>query len=169
MTLQYKVMYANMRLPTSSRGQLRHHEVSPSSRSVSRNWASVEIDVNLVNRHQIGESASNFLTSSATRSSSLGSSDSGEGGGFAWSLSGFIPMTIQVRFSSRFKSDMHIPSQKRRKGTGHSLVVFLTTWSAHHFKRVLASSATSPTLNPTSLMLTGYAHPVAEETEEHWW
>ena len=47
MTLQYKVMYANMRLPTSSRGQLRHHEVSPSSRSVSRNW------------RQFGESASN--------------------------------------------------------------------------------------------------------------
>ena len=61
-----------------------------------------------------------------------------------------VSASIKVRLSSRQVwcwPDMHIPSQKRQRGTGHCLVVFLTTWSAHHFKRVLArSSPPSPSI-----------------------
>ena len=70
---------------------------------------------------------------------------------------GHHPLTLGLTGS-------HIPSQKRRRGTGHYLVVFLTTWSAHHFKRVLARS--SPP-HPRSSLLAPFLGAVARPVGPH--
>ena len=119
-------MYANMRLPTSSRGQLRHHEVSPSSRpkkqsrssfilSESRKKQTVghqqhqlrhhevspsgrSISINSERRRQVNESASNQrIGINNKKRQSNGSMTQAQAQAQA-------QVQAQVQFSSRFSS-----------------------------------------------------------------